>query len=101
MIMKYLLRLTLVLALVAVAVPGFATEAPADLTVEQLGALVETPETVELQGGGCLRPNPDPDCICPLVYEPVCGCNGETYSNSCFARCEVRSYTPGACGSTS
>lgn len=99
--MKNLLRFTLVLALVAVAAPGFATDAPSDLTVEELGALVEAPETIELQGGSCLKPNPDPDCICPAVYDPVCGCNGVTYSNSCFASCEVRSWTEGECGSTS
>lgn len=99
--MKNLLRLTLVLALVAVAAPGFATEAP-DLTVEELGALVEAPETVELQGGPpCLKNPPTDPCICPAVYDPVCGCNGVTYSNSCFASCEVRTYTAGACGSTS
>lgn len=36
----------------------------------------------------------NPDCICSLIYDPVCGCDGVLYSNSCLAtECEgVTSY---------
>ena len=86
------------------AVPGTACEAPAVATpseapqapVQEL-FVPEAQQTAPPIIPGC-QGQPLDDCFCPTYYEPVCGCNGQTYSNSCVAGCDgVRSYTPGAC----
>ena len=41
----------------------------------------------------------DPDCVSITVWDPVCGCDGVTYSNSGDAACNnIFEYTEGECG---
>lgn len=40
---------------------------------------------------------PNPDRVCTEQYEPVCGCDNVTYSNSCVAEGIVSLWNDGEC----
>lgn len=93
--MSKLLACVLALLSFAIAMPAAAADAPAAPVPAQQGP----PDDFPGGGNACRIPPPfqRESCICPLFFDPVCGCDNQTYSNACFASCEVRSFTFGAC----
>ncbi len=46
----------------------------------------------------CQLSEKDEGMVCIEIYQPVCGCNIQTYSNSCYAeRDGVTSWSEGEC----
>jgi Kazal-type serine protease inhibitor domain len=100
--MKARVCLFAILLTTAFAPSAAASElATLELTTPAPELLQGPPADFPGQGNGVCRVPPPfrpENCICPQIFDPVCGCDGQTYSNACFARCEVFSFTEGACG---
>lgn len=66
-----------------------------------LAALVMMACQKQPTGDDCIDPELiQTNALCTTNYDPVCGCNGQTYINGCEARFQhgLSNYTRGACG---
>lgn len=71
---------------IGVAFPGMCKDDPC--------ALVDCAPGFRCEVGECVPI----DCVCDLVYAPVCGADGNTYGNACEAECRgVMIVDEGAC----
>jgi hypothetical protein len=57
------------------------------------------PPNLECPVSSCILRPPTTGGFCPAVFNPVCGCDNNTYGNACEAsRAGVPSFIPGPCG---
>jgi hypothetical protein len=85
------------------ACPGCTPTVIPTVTQTRTDTAFQTPTatpTPDLTAAACVGPLPPQPCVYIMIYAPVCGCDGNTYSNSNAAACQgILSYTAGICGS--
>jgi hypothetical protein len=66
-------------------------------TQPNLTQIKETSSSSTEQKTISIPPQPIRECVCADVWMPVCGNNGKTYSNACFAKCAGVNFHQGTC----